>query len=78
MNDLSQLRVMRDKAKALLEDEAFKAALERMKERLLGELLEAKTTEQKLELIGSLRTTSTIDKEIEALIRDYTEAKRHA
>lgn len=78
MNDLSQKRELKDKAKALLDDEAFKLALARMKERLLGELLEAETTDRKLELIGQLKTASTIDAEIKTLMYDYDQARRHA
>jgi hypothetical protein len=78
MNDLSQLRLTRDRAKALLEDEAFMAGLERKKAALIGQLVDeaTDTTDKKLELIGGLKMVSTFAAELEAFVRDYDQAKK--
>jgi hypothetical protein len=77
MNDLSQLRLTRDKAKALLDDEAFDQALARMKDDVIGQLVDPANgaTDKKLELIGQLKAVMTFKPQLEALIRDYAQAK---
>ena len=67
-------------AKEIRESEAFKAALEKAKTRIINELTaEAyKPAEHKLALIAELRAFGEVEQELKSIADDLAMARRHA
>lgn len=77
MNDLSQKRERADEAKELYASPAFTHALERVRQRLVAELVNAAdTTERKLEIVAEMKALDSIPGELKSIMNDYVMAKR--
>lgn len=77
MNDLSQKRELHDQARDLLAAKVFTDAVLDLRKRWFAELMDgAATTEQKLALIERIKALEAIPQALQAIINDYTMAKR--
>lgn len=83
MNELShEKRELAKEAKELRESPAFKAAVERARQRRVDELLSesaaGQTNEHRLTIIAELRAFQAVEQELKSIADDLIMARRHA
>lgn len=82
MNLPFEKRELAKEAKELRESSAFKAALERARQRRIDELLAestaAQTNEHRLTLIAELRAFLAVEQELKSIADDLIMERRHA
>jgi hypothetical protein len=82
MNLSHEKRELAKEAKELRESPAFKAALERAKQRRIDDLLSestaAQTTEAKLAIIAELRAFQAVEQELKSIADDLIMGRRYA
>jgi hypothetical protein len=78
MADLTQKKELAEEAKAVLEDKAFVGAVEKIRARLVGELMTAAAPERQLAVVAKLQALVAVVAELKSLVNDYNAALRRA